>query len=198
MKLNDYDDVRDILWMIYVLKTCHDKGIDYPLKSNAPCEINRDYLYEISYEALDCVTDYADSESKYHKKYGVDDETYIFIHENNAIAKYCTIARKLHRLEGCQGEENKYIQDIYRKMHNLLTFDSYNFDYFLGNMRKRPQLEILTWCEFYAYPALFIWVIRVMDLFKEELPSLQEKYRQIRRMKRCAKKSRSGGVICAA
>ena len=115
------------------------------------------------------------------------------------MQKYYKIAHKLNRLEGNSKNKNPYIQEMERKMTEICGFESYSFDYFIGNKHKGAQLETISWYDFDEETALYMWIIRVMRLMKEELPKLQEKYRKVRRLKRiernCIKK---GGVLSAA
>lgn len=201
MKIETSSFSRELLWLVCMLKIYHDAGISHLEKWFSDDQLEPDMYYEIIMEAIGCAAPIVINNERLYDKHGYSDcdgEVNIWAYSSKEMQKYYKLARKLHRLEGNKEKDNKYIAEIGRKIEGLRGFYSYNIDYIIGNKRKGAQLEVLWWYEFCEEIPLCMWVVRVMSLFKEELPKLQEKYRQARRKKRLQKSMGTGGVACAA
>lgn len=193
MRTNIVEEYNQFLVLICMFKVFHDAGItcfETPYYCND--RINEfDYYYKFVMEAIQSAAPIVINSENLYRKHGyrdMDDEVNIWAYSSKEMQKYYWLARKLYRLEGCIQKENPYIREIESKMDNIRGFESYSFDYFIGNKRKGAQLEILWGYDFNCDVALCLWIVRVMKLLKDELPRLQEKYRIARRMKRAKKK----------
>lgn len=200
MKIETSSFSEQLLWLVCLLKVFHDAEIYHLENWFSDYQLSEDTFYEFVIEAISFAAPIIKyDENLYHKHgYDVDEEVNIWAYSSKEMHKYYKLARKLHRLEGNKGKENRYIEEINRKIEDTRGFDSYCFDYGIGNKRKGAQLELLWGYEFSEEIAMCLWIVRVMELFKEELPKLQEKYRQARRKKRLQKSMGIGGVPCAA
>lgn len=195
MRYKVAEDYRQSMMLICLFKVLHDAGItffeDYCADS---CVNEQDFYYEYVMEALQNAAPIVEQTDGLYQKYGYteDDEVNIWAFSSKEIQEYYKIARKLHRLQGCPKKENMHIRKIEMKMESIRGFDSYNFDYGIGNKHKKARLELLWGFEFMDELVMCLWVVRVMELFKAELPLLKEKYRIARRLKRSQGKCKGG------
>lgn len=196
-----FDDCcKEYLMLICLMKVFYDAGIDCFCKRNKNEAVNdMDYYYEFIMDAIQNAAPIVESSEKLYKKYGCDEddgEVNIWAYSSKEMQKYFKIARKLYRLEGCHEKKNPYIEKMYAKAEEIRGFESYCVDYFFSNLsKKNPQLEVIWNCYFTGEVVLCLWIVRLMNLFKTELPIIQEEYRKARRLKKIGKKA---GVLNAA
>ena len=196
----DVDDYYQThLSLLCMFKVLHDAGITYFDDDGVFNDI--DYYYEFVMEALgEAAPIVVANDQMLYRKYGYDEENaevFINAYSCEEMQEYYKIARKLYRLEGHKEKENPYEKAIEKEIEKIRGFHSYSFDYFIGNKRKCSQLEILWGYEFTCEIALILWVVRVMKLFKDELPKLKEKYRAAKRRKRSGLAIKGGSCYAA-
>lgn len=194
MKISERNE--DFLWMIYMLKKFYDHGEKELIKWFDDVRLDKDlddYYYDIIFTALDCAAEIVDSGERVYKRNGYDpeDEVNIFSFSSREMQKYFKTARKLHRLNG-GGGNNPYIDSIAADMESLRQFNSYSFDYGILRKRQGAVMDVLWGYDFTLEIHMAIWVLDVMDLFKERLPYLQAEYRKARREKRSRPKGGQG------
>ena len=201
MQLNVEKDYKAFLMLVCLFKIYHDVGITCFERLYYKDIINDfDYYYEYVLEAIENAAPIVVYGENLYKKHGFDPddgEPYIYAYSSEEMQEYFKFARKLHRLEGGAGE-NPYEREIQRKISGIQGFFSYNFDYCIGHKRKGAWLEALWWPEFSEEIAMCLWIVRVMKMFKEELPKLREKYRAVRRLKRAGLLKKGGPHYAAA
>lgn len=195
MRYEVAEDYRQSMMLICLFKVFHDAGITFFEDFCADSCVNeRDFYYEYVMDALqNAVPIVEQTDGLYHKHgFTYDDEVNIWAYSSKDMHEYYKIARKLHRLQGCPTKENSYIEEIESKMEDIRGFYSYNFDYCIGNKRKKARLELWWGFEFMDELVICLWIVRVMKLFKVELPLLKEKYRIARHLKRAHGKCKGG------
>lgn len=196
MKLNICEDYNQFMMLVCLFKVYRDAGIAWVYDKNSEYIINEyDYFYEYILEAVQCAAPIVTSDKKLYQKHKYDfddDEAYIWAYSSKEMQEYYKIARKLHRLEGNGNKKNPYEEDILRKMKDIKGFESYDFDFFIGHKRKGARLEVLWGYNFMCEISMCLWIVRIMEMFKEELPKLKEKYRIAKWKKRS--KPKHGGV----
>ncbi|MCR4720022.1 MAG: hypothetical protein K5768_10380, partial [Firmicutes bacterium] len=175
---------KDHLLIICMLKLFHDAGNDYFERAYRDEGVNdEDYYYEYIVEAIDCLAPIVESPDKLYDKYRLDEgEDNIFSYSSKEMQKYFKIARKLYRINGCKEKQNPYIERIYRKVEEIRNFESYCFDYHFGSLKKHPQLEVMWNYEFTCEIYMCLWILRVIEIFKVELPILIEEYKRAKRL----------------
>lgn len=203
MRLDIADEYREFLMLICLFKVYYDAGIYVFDKIYSNDVINDyDYFYEYILEAVQCAAPIVVNDEKLYKKYIVDeyyDDTNVWAYSSKEMQEYYKIARKLNILKGNSPGENKYIDEIERKIESIRGFESYSFDYFIGNKRKGAQLEILWSYDFQCEIPMCLWIVRSMAIFREELPKIKEKYRKVHREKRVQRNCmRKGGTLSEA
>lgn len=199
IKMNSFSEAT--LWLVCLLKVFHDAGNDHLENWFSDYPLTQDTFYEFVIEALGSAAPTVKNSENLYRKHGYyqyDDEVNIWAYSSKEMRKYYKLAIRLNSLEGNKGKGNIYITEIAQKIDDIRGFDSYCFDYAIGNMKKGAQLELLWGYEFTEEIAMCLWIVRVMEMFKKELPVLQEKYRKARRKKRLQKSMMNGGVACAA
>ena len=202
MRLQIEQDYRRFLFLVCLYKAYHDAGFKEFEWYHADDIVNEfDYYYEFIQNALWYPAPIVKQNDRLYQKHKCnpdDGEVYIYAYSSKEMQAYYRIARKLHRLEGNKKRENPYMEEVEKKMERIRNFYSYDFDYMIGNKRKGAQIEVLWGFEFDCVEALCLWIMRCMEIFSEELPKLQEKYRRARREKRCrSKRIVTGGALCA-
>lgn len=197
-KVKDFPD--QLMWIVCMMKVYHDAGIDHLEKYYADDCLDTDYFYEFVIEGLDCAAPIIKESDGLYQKYGYDefDDVNIRAYSSEEMKKCFYLARKLDRLDGDSKQKNEHEQLLISQIDDLRGFMSYSFDWAIGSKRRGAQLEVLWGYEFMEEVALCMWIVRTMELFKVELPKLQEKYRKARRKKRAMKSVKSGGILCAA
>ena len=199
MQLNIEENYRVFLMLVCLFKIYHDVGITCFERFHYEDIINDvDYYYEYVLEAVENaapIVVYSENLYKKHE-FDPDDDVYIYAYSSKEMQEYFKFARKLHRLEGGVGE-NPYEREIQRKIFNIQGFFSYNFDYCIGHKRKGAWLETLWWPEFCEEIIMCLWIVRVMKMFKAELPKLKEKYRAAKRRKRSGLAIKGGSCYAA-
>ncbi len=199
MKLFDTSEVADEFWLIYLFKAFHDEGKDEFIQYNSGCSLCYDNYYEYFLESLGYAAEMVRNDENIFKRHGYqeyDDEVNIYSFSSKEMQKYFKLARRLHRLEGARGE-NPYIEMVKDRAERDKNFYSYSFDYLFAKKRTAACLDIL-WGYDFSYDVLMVvWVMKVMRIFREELPKLKDKYRRVRREKRSIRNKR-GGVRHAA
>ena len=187
------------LMLICLLKVYHDAGITTLERVWKRERLNDlDYYYDYALEALRYAAPIVKDEPSIYKKHGFEPDegdAYIWAFSSQEMQEYYRLARKINRLHG-GGRENPYEREIENKISALMGFYSYNFDYCIGRKRKGAQLETLMWPEFREEIPMCLWVVRAMNLFREELPKLKEQYRIEKRRKR-VERNKKGGRLCA-
>lgn len=187
------EEYGQVLELIYLYKVLYDHGKKELLD---PVRIFDDYYCDIIYSTIFDVAEITDNSERVYTRHGYsqgDDDVNVVSYSSKAMRDYFKIARKLHRLHG-GGRDNPYIQRVVDRANGLLNFNSYCFDWLFVNKRKAASLDVLWSYEFSLELWLIVWVVRVMDMFKEELADIKAEYRKARREKRCRPK---GGVVNA-
>ena len=196
MKAKICEDYTSFMMLVCLLKVYRDAGIQYLYDVNSKEIINEfDYFYEYVYEAIQCAAPTTVYSENLYQKYGYsqdDGDVYIWAYSSKEMQKYFRLARKLHRLEGNGNKPNPYEREILVEMESIMGFRSYNFDYFIGHKRKGAWLEVLWGYGFCCEIPMCLWIVRVMQLFREKLPELEEKYRRTKQAKRI--KTKRGAV----
>lgn len=200
MKICVDNDYMLFMMLLCLFKVYHDAGNNRFDKFHANDIINDyDFYWMNVMEAIESAAPITVNSENLYTKYGYDannEEVYIWAYSCKEMQEYFKIARKLNRLEGRGEKTNPYEQEIMDKVESIRDFYSYSFDYNVGHKRKGAWLEVLWDYEFDREIPMCLWITRVMELFKEELPKLKEKYRSARRLKRF--RSKRGGMSCAA
>lgn len=196
MKAKICEDYTSFMMLVCLLKVYYDAGIPLLYDVNSKEIINEfDYFYEYVYEAIQCAAPTTVYSENLYQKYGYsqdDGDVYIWAYSSKEMQKYFRLARKLHRLEGNGNKPNPYEREILVEMESIMGFRSYNFDYFIGHKRKGAWLEVLWGYGFCCEIPMCLWIVRVMQLFREKLPELEEKYRRTKQAKRI--KAKRGAV----
>lgn len=186
----EYDEFfKNHLCIICLMKIFHDSGnmIFETVDRNSPIN-DSDYYYEYIITALQNLAPIIRfNEGLYEKYDAAQEEDQAWAYSCKEMEKYFKIARKLYRIEGCKEKKNPYLDKIYKDAEQIRNFYSYCFTYNFGSLRKHPQLEVVWDYEFQCELYMCIWVMRVIEIFKKELPILQAKYRKARREKRIKK-----------
>ena len=190
----DYDEYwEEYMMLLCLFKVLKDTGNEFLDFGSEMIVINEsDYYFEYCLDALQCAAPIVKkNESLYHKhgyKCSYDDDVDITAYSSKEMQQCFKIARKLDKLEGKCGSDLSNEESLKDKMEQMRGFESYCFDYFIGRKRKGAWLEVLYSCDFSYYIALALWIIRIMQMFKEELPELRKKYNKARRKKKCRSK----------
>ena len=185
-----------LMELIYLYKVFYDHGKTDFVKYVSSAGIDEDYYYDVVFAAIENAADMVETGENVYARHGYheDDEVNIFSFSCEEMRKYFKIAHKLHRLNG-GGGNNPYISGAYNEVRELMNFHSYSFDCVFSKKRKRAALDVLWGYDFTMELWMVIWIVRVMDMFREHLPELQAEYRRVRREKRCRPK---GGKTHAA
>lgn len=197
----DYDEYwEEYMMLLCLFKVLKDTGNEFLEFDSEMIVINEsDYYFEYCLDALQCAAPIIEkNESLYHKhgyKCSYDDDVDITAYSSKEMQQCFKIARKLDRLEEKCGFDLSNVESLKDKMEQMRGFESYCFDYFIGRKRKGARLEVLYSCDFSYYIALALWIIRIMQMFKEELPELRKKYNKARRKKKC--RSKKGEMVYA-
>ncbi len=203
MRFNEKEVPERLMWIICMIKIYHDAGFHQVEKYLADTELDLDMdcFYEFVVEGLESAAPIVRVTKGLYEKYGYDEddcEVNIMAYSSDEMQKCFKLIRKIDRLEKSSKPMITHEREFINKIERSRGFMSYCFDWNIGNKRKSPQLEVLWDWEFTEEIPMCIWIVRTMQLCKEELPKLQEMYRQARRKKRFMKSKVSGGVICAA
>ena len=186
MHVIEYDGLRCYLMLICMFKVFHDAGIPYFKQYNANFPVNDlDYYYEYAMEGIQNAAPIVKNNAALYDKYGYEayeDEMQIWAYSSKEMQTFYKLARQLNRLEG-RTKEQYYEKAIEEEIESIRNFESYNFDYQVGNKRRGAQLELLWYHEFYGEVEMSIWIVRVMELFKIRLPELKRCLCQARRRK---------------
>ena len=197
----DYDEYwEEYMMLLCLFKVLKDTGNEFLEFDSEMIVINEsDYYFEYCLDALQCAAPIIEkNESLYHKhgyKCSYDDDVDITAYSSKEMQQCFKIARKLDRLEEKCGFDLSNVESLKDKMEQMRGFESYCFDYFIGRKRKGARLEVLYSCDFSYYIAFALWIIRIMQMFKEELPELRKKYNKARRKKKC--RSKKGEMVYA-
>ena len=201
MKFPDEYEITNIFWLIYLFKSFHDEGKSEFIQINFDCELCTDFYYDFFLEALESAAEIVTNDEAIYKRHGYveyDDEVNIWSFSCKEMKESFKLAYKLHRLEENPDAPNPYFEKIYDKAERERNFYSYSFDYFFVKKRKAACLDIL-WGYDFSYDVLMVvWVLKVMRIFKYELPALQAKYCRVRREKRSSRRKKTGGIKHAA
>lgn len=192
MKLLDVDEAENILWIVYLFKTFYDEGKEAFIKNNSKYILCMDVYYECILESLDYAADIAVCDETIYRRHGYTEpdhyeDLFIYSFSSKEMQEYFKLARKLHKLQGSRGK-NPYYERLYNMAEQERNFYSYDFDYLFMKKQTAACLDVLWGCEFSYEILMVIWVMKVMRLFREELPKLKEEYRRARREKRRRKK----------
>ena len=182
-------EFSQIIELIYLYKVFFDHGKENFVKYIGSDIIHEDDYYDVVFNAIYDAADIVSNNEKVYARHGYcgDDDVNIFSFSNKEMRDYFKIARKLHRIKG-GGRYNPYIRTVHDKAEELLNFNSYCFDWLFVNKRKSASLDVLWSYEFNLEVWMTIWIVRVMDMFKEELENIRVEYRKARREKRCRPK----------
>lgn len=143
-----------------------------------------DYYFQYALDAMEYAAPIVETNEHLYHKHGYEsdyDEVNIYAFSSEEMQKCFRLARKIDRLEEKCGKNNSMEKYLCNEMESIRGFQSYCFDYFIGNKRKGARLEVLFFYEFDCYIAMNLWIVRVMQMFKKELPILRKRYRQAKR-----------------
>ena len=193
---DDYwDEYLPLLCLFKVYKDADNAFWEY---GNEKIVINDyDYYFQYALDAMECAAPIVENNEHLYHKHGYErdyDEINIYAFSSDEMQKCFKLARKIDKLEGKCGKNNSAEKHLYNEMESIRGFRSYCFDYFIGNKRKGARLEVLFSYEFEFYIALDLWIVRVMQMFKNELPILRKKYRQAKRANKQKKGEKSDEI----
>ena len=192
MKLIEMDEIYRMFWNLYILKVFYDNGQKEVAQRYLPYVQQEEFLYDNFYDFLSYTAEYVDCSEEVYLRHGYreyEDEVNIWSFSCKEMQEYFKLARKIHRLEGNRGN-NRYYELIYDKVERERNFYSYSFDYFFAKKQTAACLDVLWGYEFDYEFLMCAWILKVMRLFKEELTKLKERYKKVRREKRCRPKQK--------
>lgn len=197
----DYDGYwEDYMLLLCLFKVFKDAGNEFWDEQDKKAVINDcDDFFQHIIDALDCAAPIVETSEDLYRKHGYKDGEYdevtITAYSSKEMQQCFKIAREIDRLEGKCGSDLSNVERLKYKMVQLRGFSSYCFEYYIGRKRKGAWLEVLYSCDFDCHAALALWIIRSMQMFKEELPELRKKHIMARRKKKC--RSKKGEMVYA-
>lgn len=166
-------DMSEYLWAtVYVMKQMYDHGAAEKLLAYyGEEELDSDYLYEMSIEAIGSV--FSDTRDYYNDE--IEVQTFVFF--DPAFDAFYEACREYERETGIPPGQNHHRTDIETNVEYALQFNDYSYSYrFYPNRGdgRRCRLALILGCEFGAHYEVPGGLLDILDAFKSHTEQMRE------------------------
>ena len=175
----DGDMVETAVIAISILKSISTRCGKEAVAKFMPIEPSWDTVQHLFYTSLEMCSDYI------WGRYYEDDGCEVIALRNDDMTEYHSLAYRFGELSGFPHDENQYLNDSYRNLHNTLgTINSYCFGFRLQeNSRRKPKLMLIFTPEFYPNSEVVYQLYRFFNFYTTMLPVLQSEVNAFEKQK---------------
>lgn len=173
LKRIDSDMAETAVIAISILKSISTMHGKESVAQFMPFEPSWDIVQDLFFTALQMSGNYI------WGRYYEDDGCEVVALRSDDMTDYHRLAYRFGELSGLPQDENQYLNDSFRNLHNTLgAITSYSFGFRLQqNSRRKPKLMLIFTPEFYPNAEVIYQLYQLFGYYTEMLPVLQSEVR---------------------